>query len=52
MRRFWAQIRVEVMSRSGAGWNEVAGMPIEDFFYILHVTEPKKEEKWPIKNSR
>ncbi len=44
-RRFWAKARLEVMSRCGIGWEDLAGMEIEQFFYILHVTEPKKESE-------
>jgi len=45
-------MRLEVMNRGGISWGDIADMDIEQFFYVLHVTEPKKEEKWPIKNSR
>jgi hypothetical protein len=48
-RRFWAKARLEVMARGGIGWNDLAGMDIEEFFYVLHVTEPKKKEVLPDK---
>lgn len=37
------------MARGGIGWNDLAGMDIEEFFYVLHVTEPKKKEVLPSK---
>lgn len=32
------------MARTGAGWMEVMAMDIEQFFYVIHVTEPKKDK--------
>ncbi len=37
------------MARGGIGWSDLAGMDIEEFFYVLHVTEPKKEKVLPDK---
>lgn len=46
-RRFWSRARIEVMKRAGIGWGDLAGMDIEQFFYVLHVTEPTKEKEPP-----
>lgn len=39
VRKFWSRLRLEVMQRGGIGWEDLAGMEVEQFFYILHVTE-------------
>ena len=35
------------MKRAGIGWGDLAGMDIEQFFYVLHVTEPTKDKEPP-----
>ena len=45
VRKFWSRLRLEVMQRGGIGWQDLAGMEIEQFFYVLHVTEKDTKEK-------
>ena len=50
VKQFWARIVVDIMGRTGSGYDETLAMDIQEFFYILHVTQPKEQE--PLKTAK